>query len=248
MHTRRDVLRSVGTLAAGTTVAVTASTAAAARASLIPEHVSLTYDEDWLSTYQPELAMGETAREKLYGIYAWRATSTEADTDVGVYFASYSHQEGASSFTSHYGDREPVYVFVDSESGDVTRIMASVYHWMKDETTPDTLSTNGTHVRLSTISPWHHHTAATENDETKLHPLKKLGDEAGLNDDDVLTTFEGWLRNGLDEDLGRGTVVRPWMMKTRESWWQEGRFGISTTALYVSLRRDLGVGVAGSLS
>lgn len=207
--------------------------------------MTLAYDEPWLRQYQPVLDLQPTDRRKLLGIYAWKATSPEYDTDVGVYWASYSHQEGVTSYDSHYGDREPAYVFVDSESGEIERVVASVYHWLAGHAIPPT--TDAGRPRLKVINPWHQYSAAPSSASTIQPDLQSLGTGTELADDGIQTEFEQWLANGLDTDLGVGTVVKPWTMRGRESWWRRGIADYSLTEEWVSIRRRIGIGQTGDL-
>lgn len=235
------------TAAVGAAYASGYAEAATDRVEYIPPHATLTYDESWLRTYQPAFDMQQTDREKLLGVYAWRATSTEFDTDVGVYWASYSHQEGASSLDSHYGDHEPALVFVDSETGDVQTVIASVYHWLRGKAPASAVSmADEDTVALRVISPWHHYSATDAPADASKRTLKKLGDEAGLRDS-ANTEFEDWLANGLEESLAPGVVVNPWRMLSRGHWWRNSVGGISVNELYYSALETAGIGRSGSL-
>ena len=245
MISRRKFLKR----AAGIGVIASASTSSASAEPPreFPPHVTLTYDESWLRTYQPAFDMRQTDREKLLGVYAWRATSTEFDTDVGVYWASYSHQVGASSLDSHYGDHEPALVFVDSETGDVQTVIASVYHWLRGKAPPSAVSmADEDTVALRVISPYHHYSATDAPADASKRALKKLGDEAGLRDS-ANTEFEDWLANGLEESLAPGVVVNPWRMLSRGHWWRNSVGGISVNELYYSALETAGIGKSGSL-
>lgn len=224
--TRRGFVK--GAAAAGLAGSSTIALSAGARADHVdqkPEHVTLDFDESWLSTYQPRLVLEGESREKLNGMYSWRASSPEESTDVGVYWAEYTHQEGVTSFDSHYGDHEPVYVFV--EDGDVVEIVYSGYHWLKASSrAPPTV--DETRPTLQVIAPWHHYATTVEHGvDTDLLDL-----------DDV---FSSWLSNGLEDDLAEGVVVNPWRMRTRSYWWQENRFGFSGTALVVGAFHKIGL-------
>lgn len=215
--------------------------------SAIPEHVSLTFDESWLARYRPRLSMSSADRELFLTTRAWKASSPEYDTDVGVYWQTYVGQNGVTSYDSHKGDHEPVYVFVDDSSGDVQHVAASVYHWLKGSAPPGVVPmAEATHPALRVIEPWHQHTAATT--DAGFYPeVTPLGTSTDIANPDATTVFEAWLENGLAGDLGVGVVTEPWSIQARESWWRRDLGPISWTSLYVSARRLAGIGEVGSL-
>lgn len=229
--TRRAFLRATAT-ATGLGLALT-GTATADHPQHQPDHVTLTYDTSTLKQYRPLLEINhlDVRPQALYG---WVATSPEYQTDVCVYWAEYSHQEGVTEYDSHYGDHEPCYVFVDSDTGDVEKVIASVYHWMAGTGHATALNMQGTHAKLRVINPWHHYTS-TDAD----------GQQVDLGD--LTQVFDAWRNNGLEDDLQPGTVVNPWLMESRGYWWRDDVGSLSTDALIVGLARKLGVHQAGQL-
>lgn len=228
--TRRGFVK--GAAAAGLASSGAIAVSGRARADHLdaqPEHVTIDFDEDWLATYQPRLVLEGESREKLNGMYSWRASSPEESTDVGVYWAEYTHQEGVSSFDSHYGDHEPVYVFV--EDGDVVEILYSGYHWLKASTRAPPL-VDETRPTLRVIAPWHHYATTPET-----------GVDTSLLD--LTGAFSSWLANGLEDDLAEGVVVNPWRMRSLPHWWQENQLGFSGTALLVRTFHRVGFHDAG---
>lgn len=222
---RRDFLRRLAAVGAGS-VGLTATispAAALARDEYKPEHVSLDFDRERLERYRPRLVFEEASRDQLIGLYGWYATSPEYDTDVAVYWASYTHQEGVTDFDSHYGDHEPLYVFVDSVTGEVQRVVYSAYHWLKGTT-----ATSREHPQFTVVHPWHHYVQTTTE-----------GLLVGV--DDLHGVFDSWLANGLEEDLAPGSVVNPWSMRSRSDWWRRGSFGISLAEISVSVAYRLGL-------
>lgn len=235
---RRAFLKKAGALSSlGIGVTASAGIASATHLGEQPEHVTITYDEDWLKQYQPALVFEKGTQDKLIGQFAWRATSTEYEEDVGVYWCSYTHQDGVSEYDSHLGDHEPLYVFVDSETGDVSRIIYSAYHWLAGRTTAPPL--DATHPKMHVVKPWHHY--YTTPAAGSFADLYKLGSQESLDDPNVTTTFESWLENGLEESLEPGTVVDPWIMKSRGDWWRDDVAGVSFNAIYVSVLLKLGL-------
>jgi len=237
MPTRRDYLQRAGTTLAtsGVTGAVVlAGVAAAAHYDAQPEHVSLTYDQSYLEQYRPELVLSSDAREKFLGLYGWVATSPEYDTNVCVYWCSYSHQEGwIGNLDSHYGDHEPLQVEVNSETGDVERVRASVYHWIKGETLASEASLKDGRPHLKVVDPWHQYTAASS---------------AGIlpEVEDLTAVYQDWLDDGLEDALHPGSSTNPWSMEARGDWWRR-EYGVSKNALLVSATKVAGIGEVGSL-
>lgn len=232
-QTRRSFLRTAGTVALG--AGVLSATATASHFEAQPEHVTLSFDESTLKTYRPALDIPSQELDKFLGLYGLVATSPEYDTGCCVYWSSWTHQEGwLGNLDSHYGDHEPVYVFFDHDSGEVTKVVASIYHWMAGRSEPPAIPMDETHPRLRVISPWHQYTAADGS-----------GSFYGI--EDLTSAFQSWLDNGLEDDLEPGTVVNPWIMEGRGDWWRRGWTGFSLNAVLVSAFRSAGIGEEGSL-
>jgi len=199
-----------------------------------PEHVTISYDQEMLEQYRPELVFSEDSRNKFLGLYGWVARSNEYDTDVCVFWCSYSHQEGwLGNLDSHYGDHEPLQVEVNSETGDIERVRASVYHWIKGEGPASEISMKDGRPHLEVVDPWHQYTAATS---AGILPQVK----------DLTAVFEDWLDDGLEDALHPGSSTNPWSMRTRGDWWRR-EYGVSTNALLVSATKTAGIGEVGSL-
>lgn len=241
---RRQFLQTTaGALARPTAVVGTleATGSTAVRASHVerkPAHVDLEFDRAFLETYQPclDLSAVEQNPEDTHpsAMYAWKASSREHSTDVGVYWAEYDYQQGISPFgdDSHFGDHEPVYVLVDSSTGDVREVVYSAYHWLRGRTTLPPLY-DETHPSLSVVSPWHQYSLGSV--EGEFVAVESLGGDAGLADPETETTFEEWLSDEYFHDLfAPGVTVNPWTMLSRGHWWAEGRNGVSTNAVFVS--------------
>lgn len=226
MHTRRQVVRAAAAGTAG--VIGLAGTAAADHPDAQPAHVTISYDQQTLEQYRPVLEMEPADRDLFQSLYGWTATSPEYDTDVHVYWARYSGQRGVTSFDSHFGDHEPVAVETDSDTGDVERVRASVYHWSKGETTAASAPLDGTNPRLVVIHPWHHYSAAPPDANTQAFDVADLRDE-----------WDSWLDNGLERDVVPGASRNPWVMRQRGHWWRRGSLGFSSKAARVGVRHRI---------
>jgi len=246
--TRRAFIRRTGAgLAVGTAALGMTGSAAASHLENVPEHVTIEYSEDLLNRYRPRLVFPTEARDKLIGLYGWVARSNGYDTDALVYWCKYTHQEGwAASLDSHWGDHEPLCIEVDSQTGEVVRLRASVYHWLKGEVTGESIPMyDDTHPMLRVIAPWHQYTAPQPADSGAFVDVRDLTD-AGQG-------LDAWLANGLEESLYQGSCTEPWVMRSRPSWWRNSQVALgidlpfSLDAATVRTARRLGVGKAGTL-
>lgn len=218
MPTRRAVLAGIATGVAGSVGMVSAS-----HPDTQPGHVTITYDQDALHTYRPKLKLEQDDEDALLGLHGWIAKSNEYDYDWYVYFAEYSHQEGATSYDSHLSDREPAYVGVDPDTGDVQRLVYSGYHWLAARAQGSAIPMDDTHPALRVINPWHHYTLS-DPDRGRLYEVKDLNE-----------VFEAWLSNGLEDDLAFRSVTGPATMRERSNWWQDDIGGLSITAFRVNM-------------
>ena len=248
MPTRRQVLAGLGAAGAAT---VTGSIPVRAQSddelphySEQPSSVSLEYDQADMEIYQPLLKLTPEDDSKLLGLYGWKAVDDTRSTDVYCYWTSYSHQEASGlgrvffNADAHFGDHEPVQVVVDSGTGEVESVRASVYHWIKGETTPTDrlMDDTGKRPRLRVINPWHQYTLARADAEVQQKPVEDLRDE-----------YRSWLRNGLEESVAIGATTNPWTMADRTSWWREGTFGLGLTERRIKLAQTLGLDTVGEL-
>lgn len=237
--TRRDCLRvASGAITGGACLSVIAGRSTASHLDVPGENVTIEFDQPMLDTYRPRLVFPTAAREKLIGLYGWVVTSPDFDTDVCCYWTSYTHQDGwLGNLDSHDGDHEPIQVEVDSQTGDVERVRASIYHWLKGEVPGASAALyEDTHPHLRVIEPWHQYTAALPADDGSF-----------VDVEDLTTVFQSWLDNGLEEDLHPGSTTVPWRMRDRTSWWQDTIGGFSFTEEIVQAARAAGLDTAGSL-
>lgn len=250
MPTRRGILRAgtLGTAAVG--LSASAQLASATHPREQPDHVTIAYEPGTLATYQPYLDISQSSREKLIDLYGWVARSSERDTAVCVYWCSYTHQEAPwwAPETGHIGDHEPIQVSFDPTTGEVKRVRASIYHWIKGEVLGSNavLAESGTNPTLRVIDPFHHYTA---------QPDEKLTTDLG-GVADLTKVFDAWLDNGLESDLLPGACYNPWSLETESDWWAPGQFGLpgdisvevpNEDALKARMARAADFGVVGSL-
>jgi hypothetical protein len=235
---RRQFLASTAGAFVG--VRVTSGRVAADHRDAKPEHVTISYTESTLSAFQPLLDLTEEDKSRLLGQYAWTATSPEHDTDCHVYWTAYTHQSGVTEYDSHYGDHEPAYVFVDSQTGEIQEVVASIYHWLRGRALASGLRIeNETNPVLGVITPWHQYTAPAPQEDPTRPELSNLDN-----------AFDDWLANGLEEALEPGVVVNPWRMQGadgRGHWWRDTVASISFDAAYMRILRTIGLHEAGSL-
>lgn len=241
MATRRRVLASVAGVIGTTTLAGT--TVADHRESLA-SHVSLRYDQGLMEQYRPLVIDPPRPRsdEQAQGWYGWIAESPEYDYTVYVYFMYYQVQRDGG-VAGHRFDREPCYVFVDDDTGDVREIAYSAYHWLANQSTsPPTTTTGdgGEHPTLRIIAPYNHYVMTTEPGVVEF-PVSPLGTEEGRPfASDGETTYETWLATGWEDSLAPGVVTNPARMRTRDTWWRDGRetlFVRSWAAVNLTLAR-----------
>lgn len=233
---------TVGTATTG--LALSTGTVVADHDASQPEAVTIYYDQDYLEAYRPLLDLSYEADQLLIGLFGWVATHDQLDTNVCVYWTSYTKQNALrvgewllGGIDGHVGDHEPVQVEVDADTGDVERVRASVYHWIKGETTAASAPMEGTNPRLEVIDPWHQYTAAKPDATVQELPVENLGDK-----------WDAWLANGMEESVLPGASRDPWQMRQESDFWRQGAFGFrSEERLRVDAARSLGIDTVGSL-
>lgn len=243
--TRRAFLRRAGGLAAVTVAGtrLAARPGRAEHAASAPTDVTLDYPESWLERYRPRLDLSAVEANdedtKPTALYAWRATSPDYGTAVGVYWAEYEYQQGIlpGGADSHFGDHEPIYVVVDRASGDVAEVVYSAYHWLRGRTTTPPLY-DGTHVEATVVSPWHQYSVGSLAGGGEFVPVEQLGTGPALRDASATTEFESWLDDDEFHDaLAVQASTEPWLMTGatgRGSWWANAEESVSVNEVFVS--------------
>jgi hypothetical protein len=214
---RRRFLRAFG-VAAGAGVATIGSARLVRAASMderTPEYVTLSYEPDLLERYRPRLVLRNVDRAKFLGLTGLVARSAEHDTTMLVYWTEWSHQEGITDQDSHLGDHEPFYIELDESTDSIQQVIYSAYHWLAARNVSP-LTDGNQHPLAYVVSPWHQYSLTSE-----------VGDLMDV--DDLTAEFPSWLANGLDESLHPGAVGEPWIMRSRDSWWRRGTFGVSSS-------------------
>lgn len=224
MH-RRAFIKGLSAAALGSVAA--SGIAAADHRDAGVDHVTLRYDQAEMEQYRPKVydPPRANADEQAQEFYGWIAESNEYEYDVYVYFMYYQVQRD-SGLAGHRYDREPVYVYVDGEVGEVREIAYSAYHWLAEQTdSPPTVEeSGGEHPALQIVAPYNHYVLVEDSSQVEHFDVKPLGTSDGNPfKSDGETTFESWLANGWEDSLEPGLVQDPARMRTRDSWWREGR-------------------------
>jgi hypothetical protein len=228
--TRRQYLATAGAAAAGLGAV---GTVAADHDQALPDHVSLTFPREEMEQYRPLLATPSNADFDSPTWYGWKASSPEQTYDCYVYFAFYEGQTGWSYADSHRGDREPFYVFVHSDFGEVREVVYTGWHWMAARSDapnvyyPD--GSDGKHVTARTYAP-HHQFRLSQTTDGALFDVEPLGTDRDAPfepDAQSHVTFERWLAGAnstgpWEDALAPGAAQNPWVMKSRDSWWRDG--------------------------
>lgn len=231
--TRRGVLRGLvaagGVAAGGMTVAVVGSTPSRADHFASVSGVTREFDEGLLDQTRPMLDVTDT--DGVPDLYGFVATRDDEPTTACVFWAEWAVQQGVSTADSHFGDHEPLYVFVDEAGGlAVEEVVYSGYHWLAaSERSPPV--TDRQHVPFAVIPPWHHYAMAPSLDLS----TGSLLDVRHLSD----ALFRRWLDGGLEDDLAPGVVLDPWRMRDRSSWWRDTA-GVPLSEWWQRLRLGLG--------
>lgn len=218
---RREFLASTATAATLGPAAVARAAAQLPDEYALPEFVSATYDEEYLSEYRPWLNLSRLD-VRPYGLFAQVYTSPEYSTDALVYAARYTHQDGVSSLAppltdSHWGDTEWVFVFVD-DAGAVEEVAYTLHHWTIDRASGDEIPLyDETHPSATVVNPHHSYILASGVDGeyvTLRDLLTPAEDGEGL---------EYWLDRGMSDNLHPEVVKEPWTLKyTRDHLWRSG--------------------------
>ncbi|ELZ14407.1 hypothetical protein C478_07277 [Natrinema thermotolerans DSM 11552] len=182
-----------------------------------PEHVTVSFDRAAIEAYQPRLLWDRYDVADPISYTALYAESPEWDTDVVAGFHEYAQQEGATAQDSHAGDHEPSYVFINSDTGDVQRVVYSGYHWFQASVTRDQIrlvqnDAGGENPVLRRVPPWNHHlpTASGIDRTGRAFPVESM-----------LDSLDAWLVNGMSGSLRVDQPLNPWKMLNAHDWWQD---------------------------
>lgn len=249
--TRRDLIRDAGRAAAApaaataATLATAAGVASASHAEAKPDHVLEPDGEaPELERYSPLLDLRDVPADNRPSLLGWWIQSPDRDLDVAVYAAEYAVQRGVISLTSHSGDHEWIYVFVDSDTGEIDHVSYAAYHWLRGYVLDPYLDpdTAGDHPVFRVANRYHNYI-----------PLNTTPDTAVRLDVDSLGNYSsrtgalyGWLDNGLEQDLAPGAVHNPWLLSSTgplDSWWSDDTSMVNRLMVSVWAQIGFGFGV-----
>jgi len=179
--------------------------------------VTLEYDQAFLESYRPRLDT-TALHVQPSALFGWRASSPDRDQDVAIYCAGYAVQDDILRLTSHDGDHEWIYVFVDQD-GTIDHVVYTAYHWLKGALTEPVVyeDADGPHPVFQVAKTYHNYIPASSTGTGRFVELKSLGhfsSESG--------PFFWWLDAGMESDLRHGAVVNPWTMQYpggHPDWW-----------------------------
>lgn len=212
---RRQYLKALG--ATATALAVAPSSASASAYSAQKDYVTLTYDKSVLKEFRP-LIVERNLDDRFEDLYGWVATSTERETNCCVFFGWREEQNGVSRFDSHHGDREPILVFYDPDTREVTDYAVDGYHYSRALYQPQQLDFyDGKHAKFHAVAPWTFYRTTTEE-----------GVYIGLAD--LHDRYKPWLDNGWE--IHRPAAVNPWVMLKRDHFWRDDAAGVSVNQLF----------------
>lgn len=218
---RRDVLARAGQgLAGGAGILASTGVVAASHADTKPNHVTISEDTEWLDYYSPMLDLRHVPVENHPRLLGWRFSSPEHDTEVGVYCADYAVQDDVLTLTSHAGDHEWVYVFVNRTTGEVDHVAYTAYHWLQGYVLNPNIYTGdgGAHPTLMVAPTYHNYVPQSSvANSSVLLDVETLGEYETLSG-----PFYRWLANGMEKDLATGAVHNPWNLSSNgpmTDWW-----------------------------
>jgi len=252
---RRQWLRKLGLVtmvAAGTTALSEPVSAASPSVEVFagtkPNSVTIDgTDTAFLERYRPYLDLSAVPRSNYPNLYGWRVSSPDHDTDVALYCTQYAIQRDVITLTSHVGDHEWIYVFVDSRNGEVRSVSYSAYHWLRGWVLPPDLYSGSDHTMFEVAPTYHNFIPRSTKGNGKLLDVRSLGD---------YTTRTGplyeWLRNGLGDMLQPGAVHNPWQLAPHgplNTWWSKsgaGRINLTIVHVWALIGFTFGIGIRGS--
>lgn len=184
------------------------------------------YDQTTCETYQPYLQMSHV-EVRPDGIYCAVYESPDHDTDVIAYWARYPVQFGLTGVDSHVGDREPIYVHVDDQTGEVTKVVYSAYHYYAGESSsPQMVTVNGSDYPSLYVFEPHHHYAPRTFSSGEFVEIKPFVANSDLD----ASASQSWVANGWD--VNHDAVVDPWAVSAGDNWWPDDSVDGRVSAIY----------------
>ncbi|AEH39541.1 hypothetical protein [Halopiger xanaduensis] len=200
-----------------------------------PDDAKIVWDEYRLRQFQPLLKMDDATRQAFDGLYGYVATSEDQDTDVLCYWSKVSSGEslpvGDNALGSAIGDHDPIYVFVNSETDELERIVYSGYNLEAAEIQPseDDLeqrrTDTPTHATFTVVSGWNHY-RHTPDATGHFAELKSWGE-----------VRETWQSNNFGPDTT--AVENPWQLATASDW-RDNDGVFSLTDIWLNLGQQIG--------
>jgi len=225
---RRAALKSIAQVGAtGAALGTVTTPAVASHADEKYRSSTITFDREWLETYSPMLDLRDVPVQNHPTLYGWKVTSnnSEIEYDVGVYAAGYALQRDVWTVTSHAGDHEWVYVFVDRRTGEIDHVSYTAYHWLRGYVSNPAVYTDdgGVHPTLKVAPTYHNYIPQNgARDSSVLLDVSSLGDSESRSG-----PLYRWLANGMESDLATGAVHHPWNLSKSgpmDDWWSRQGF------------------------
>lgn len=250
---RRDVLKALGGGLGGVaTLAASSGTAAASHADTEKESTRIRHDRAWLEYYAPMLDLRHVPQTNEPDLYGWRVSSTDSgrELEVGVYAAEYAVQHGRINLTSHAGDHEWIYVFVDPATGEVDHVSYAAYHWLRGYLTDPYIHSDGTgeHPVFRVANRYHNYIPLTSTPDSAVDlGVDSLGDSESESG-----PIYWWLDNGMEPALAKGAVHDPWLLARDgplDAWWSRegaGRTNRYLVDAWATLGFGYGIAIRGS--
>lgn len=209
MTTRRRLLATLGAGAVAATPTISAQSTSSDLAEETPSTVTRSFDEALLTRWRPSLVIRDVAPGNLNALYSYVARDSERDLTALSYWAEYDYQSGFVGADSHFGDHEPVVVFVDESTDTLDSVHYDGYHWYRASAEPPTVPTTADgRPKLRVQRRYHFYTQTTE--------LGAKVDIKTLSDSKI----EAWLSN--DWPVYVPAMAEPWVIRDRPSWWRDG--------------------------
>lgn len=201
-----------------------------------PDDADIVWDEYRLRKYQPLLKMDDATRKRFDGLYGYVATSESEETDVLCYWSKVETVEslpgGNDTLGSSIGDHDPIYVFVNSETEEIERIVYSAYNLEAAEVRPDEddlkqsdRTDSPTHATFTVVTGWHHY-RYTPAETGHFTDLKSWPDARST-----------WLDNNFGMDTA--AVENPWQLASATDWRANDGW-VSLSDIWLDLGQTLG--------